>query len=278
MKRLDLSSQKLRALVYGVPGAGKTTFAGTAAMFEETSPVLWIDMAGNPESAFRLQSRFVHTPDVVIVESIEDLNRVYKWVSGGMKSGTFSEKYGLLGNGPYKTLVIDGITELQRKITSTVIGAEQSSEFIQYGTKLSWDAHGAILGVMLRVAKMAYLDLPDMHIIITALEQTTRIEADSDDSRSFPRLSGQSRSELPGYANLVMRMVQVSAATSDVRAFTGTENLTKFSSSTRTLGLVAPSTRWEAKDQFGLPFKFMFNPTVERFVTAARETLEVSID
>lgn len=96
----------LNLMMYGDSGVGKTLLAGTAAFVEELSPVLFIDVEGGTLTL----SQFDDTANI-------DVIRVTSWP---VMQKLYDELYA--GRHPYKTVVIDSLTEMQKLAMGSVLG------------------------------------------------------------------------------------------------------------------------------------------------------------
>src|SRR4051794_25214594 len=90
----------INLLVYGDPGCGKTYLSGTAADDPQTSPVLILDVEGGV-TTLRGRSKNI---EVVPIRSWVELNETYKKLYASQNSAKTLM--------PYKTIVIDSLTEL----------------------------------------------------------------------------------------------------------------------------------------------------------------------
>jgi phage nucleotide-binding protein len=86
----------INLMVYGDPGVGKTLLSGTAADVPDMSPVLILDIEGG---TLTLREKYPDV-DVVRLKTWKDMQKVY------------DDLYD--GKAPYKTVVIDSITECQK--------------------------------------------------------------------------------------------------------------------------------------------------------------------
>lgn len=254
-KRSDpFESPYLRLLLYGIPGSLKTRTAGTACLDERTSPVLWLDAAGNPVSI----RDYPEHPDIIMVEELKDLNDPYNWIREGQPANhPFVKRFNL--RPPYKCLVVDQITDVQRLSYNLVTGntttgpgdipkAHQIQHFM------------GILNQMVNFAK-SYYSLP-LHVIMTAQEKT-ETDTTTGLTRNAPLLWGQADTEVPGYANVVARMVH--------RAVTKTALLKVIEDATLEkvidgVALFLPSGKYVAKDQFGRLGSYIVDPTVTKML------------
>jgi phage nucleotide-binding protein len=89
----------LNMVLFGVPGCGKTTLAASAQDSPHGRNVLFIDVEGGTRSIADRANI-----DVIRPESIADVQELYHWLID------MSD----VGQEPYKTIVIDTISELQR--------------------------------------------------------------------------------------------------------------------------------------------------------------------
>lgn len=209
MKPVALSARsRLRLLIYGKPGSAKTTFAATAAKDQRTAPVLWIDAGGNPISITRL-GLTAGDPRIAVLaaERLADLADVYKWLSEGQNpNALIAKENGLIP--PYRTIVFDGITQLQRLSFDAIMGTETLLPGLM-PPKPEWGHYRSVLGQMIGIASY-YYTLP-MHVIVTALEHPDQRFLIPGDSKTQyvhyePLLAGQSIDEFPGWALNVGRL------------------------------------------------------------------------
>ena len=154
------NSEHLNMIIYGDTGAGKTHLAGTANIFDETSPTLIIDFEGGTKT---LHGKGV---DVTRPKNWKDIQVIYE--------------YFLHENNRYKSVVIDSLTELQKKHSMGFIMGEL--EGTQYAdlekavapTRQDWLRSGEQMRKVIRAFRdLAYLDDHSrrVHVIMTALEK-----------------------------------------------------------------------------------------------------------
>jgi len=213
MRRVLLSPRsRLRLLIYGKPGSGKTTFAGSAAKDDRTSPVLWIDAGGNPIVLTRI-GLTADDPRITVlaIDKLSELADIYKWFKAGQPANDIVALENSL-TPPYKTLVFDGITHLQRLSFDAIMNTGDLAPGL-VPPKPEWGHYRSVLGQMIGIASK-YYTLP-IHVIVTALEhpeQRFLVPGESSTQYVFrePLLAGQSVDEFPGWALNVGRMALTS--------------------------------------------------------------------
>lgn len=205
MKPFENNATKLRLFIYGDPGAGKTTFLGTAASDPRSAPVLWLDAGGNPESIRRNKE----LPSILHLESITDFNVVYDWIKKGQeREHLFAvelELNNLLPDEPFKMLIIDGFTEVQRIMMNEILGAHKRPPGASLG-QMEIQQWGSVLRSMVHIVSLFYR-LP-IHVAVTALE-SVHYESMSGRPVFGPMFQGQSRSEVPSFSLALGRMMRI---------------------------------------------------------------------
>lgn len=210
MKRITINrNSKLKLLVYGKPGSGKTHFCGSLGLDERTTPVLHIDVAGNPITLHKGLAKGAAI-DVLQPEKLSDLNLVYDWLAAGQPLDKhLAKKFELTRQ--YKSLVFDGITGIQRDSFTETMGTADHG-FADFFPKREYKHYGAVLQQMIHMAKLLYA--LDLHCVVTAQDHTqTRYTVPGDFSTAFeyhyPLLEGEGKVEFPGYALAVIRLVPI---------------------------------------------------------------------
>ena len=213
MKPFESNATKLRLFIYGDPGSGKTTFLGTSAFDEQCAPVLWLDAGGNPESIRRNEK----LPSILQIESIVDFSIIYDWLSKDQpKDHKFASelaRFDLLPDEPFKMLVIDGFTEVQRILMNEILGTHKKLPGASLG-QMEIQQWGAVLRSMVHIISLFY-KLP-MHVAVTALE-SVHYESMSGRSVFGPMFQGQSRNEVPSFALAFGRLMRVNKIPKDGR-------------------------------------------------------------
>jgi len=186
------ASRFLNIILYGDSGAGKTWLAGTAQECEATSPVLFIDVDSGMAT---LAGREI---DVVRPRSWGEIQQVYDFL--------------LHENTYYKCVVIDSLTEIQRKFSMGTILGEISKDADHYNdlgativpTRQDWMKTGDQMRKLIRAFRdLAYLeDEPRrVHVVMVALEKY-------DEKRKVicPQLSGTLGNECGAFVDVLARL------------------------------------------------------------------------
>jgi len=189
---------KLKLLPYGLPGSGKTWFAASAVHCKETSPTLMLTAAGNPQSLMRWDKR----PDTFVITELEDLNPFYAFFAEGQpKQAGMVERLGLTP--PYRCLIIDGMTELQRFTLSQVGGYNRLGPGTR-GAALQIQQFNPVLEHTIRMAAL-FFGLADpgaklpVHVILTSLEWH-KLNIKTQQTTVLPLIWGSANTEIAGYS------------------------------------------------------------------------------
>jgi len=252
-KRYAFQDEKLKALFYGQPGTGKTRLAATAALEPRMGRVLMLEAFGNPISIKDYPTK----PDIITIDQMSDFNAPYRWLSDGQDpKDPFVEEFGLTP--PYSTLIVDGLTEVQRFVVRKVSGVDYVGPGDLTGA-LGRQGFGQLLGTMLNWA-VNYIQL-DLHIIITCLE-AIQTDASTGIAHRHPLIWGQSGNEIAGYAflvgritnNLVGERLLLQEARDPVR------------DDTVAVAFFKETPTYYAKDQYHMPVTHVTNPTIGKIL------------
>jgi hypothetical protein len=162
----SLSSDYGRWLIHGPQGSGKTSLAATVA---ELGPTLFIDLTGEKGTRSIQNAPFSQNISVVRPSSVTELDDLF-W--------TLNK-----GGHPYKAVVIDSLTALQKMVMRFLLGHDETAvREIKQGTApadiRTW---GQALDVMTDTATFWY-GLADgdrrhpMHVVMTAQTKVTEDE------------------------------------------------------------------------------------------------------
>ena len=99
----------LNMVVFGNPGAGKTTYCATAQDSDKGRDTLFIDVEGGTRSISDREDIAVLKP-----ETFEELKEIYDWLSKG--------------DHKYRTIVLDSLTEIQRLSLKSVMKVSATPE------------------------------------------------------------------------------------------------------------------------------------------------------
>lgn len=213
-KLIDLDERrKIKALIYGSPGAGKTRLACSSCLVPEMSPVLYLHASGNPESivSFRNQEGFTAFPDMIEIEELHDVNAPYDWLYRGQPTNhPFPKHFGLEygGDNPYKTVIVDQITDIQEIAFRKLLrqGDRQPGSFAR---KREWDDYNKVLYQSMEFADLFYG--LKMHVILCAWEKAIDKDKYPGSPAIVPMMEGKAQVGVPGKANLVGRIQPVEA-------------------------------------------------------------------
>ena len=165
IKTYDPQDQYIKALIYGPPKSGKTTFAGTA------KNAVFASAEGG------LLSIAHKRPEFKDIKSIADLTELYNFLKKGEHK--------------YNTVVIDSITEINEIIKSDIekkTGRTVKDE--------DWDE----LGKRIRKVLRNFRDLP-MHVVFIAQERYFTNKEKIE--KIAPSLNGKSAADIAYFMDVV---------------------------------------------------------------------------
>lgn len=249
MKRIDLAnSSHLKLLVYGRPGAGKTTFCGSAAADQRSAPVLLVNCGGNPQSLRKQADK----PFMVGIDTLNDLNDIYDFFAADQPA---THRLAELAQGArYKTLIFDGITTIQQLVIDLQAGG--ASKLNQTPRQLEIQQWGGVLRHMLNISAHFLERLNGLHIIVTALEDVPQYDTGGVMQQPYQAaLSGRSQVLVPGAALGYYRIATKEAAPRDLRDRVKHNVL-----------ITQPLRDTAAKDQHLLASPFIADPTVTKLL------------
>lgn len=175
----------IKLLVYGEPGAGKTHFIGTAMDNPVTRPLLLLDCNGGPMT---LRKR--HDVDVKEIDSPDRAAEYYEMLLHE-------------NDGYYKTVAIDGLTDLQKLDMNDIMwkltrapGAPRPDLDPDIPGIPQWGKTGEHMRKLVRW----YRDLP-MNVIMTA--HVLREQDEAGAVKFYPSLPGKMKTEVSGFMDIV---------------------------------------------------------------------------
>jgi hypothetical protein len=183
-----MTTRAMSIIVHGDSKAGKSTLGATTP-----TPRLLID--AEAAHRFLLQQRQVmwdpvtQAPPVddgswdtavVIVRDYTSMSRAYEWLNSGQH--------------PFKSVVVDSITEIQVKLKEQLSGDP-------YGAKMNFDVWGQVLGHMEKLLR----DIRDLTVHPTNPLEAIVITAMThmEDGKWRPLLQGQSRKKAPYFFDVI---------------------------------------------------------------------------
>ena len=193
---------RLNVLVYGQLGVGKTCLLGSAQDCEETSPMLLIDVEGGTLS---LSGTSI---DIFRPQNFDEIQEVYDFLR--------------FENTEYKSVGIDSLTELQRKLSmGEILGVlEEDASYTNLAghkppDRYDWLQSGEQMRRFIRAFRdLAYLREKDrrIHVFFSALEKT-------DENRSIvcPSLPGALGVEVGASVDVLARLSIQEVQTEDGR-------------------------------------------------------------
>lgn len=190
----------INAIIYGMSGVGKTYMCGTAEDYSGSAPALFMDVEGGTLS---LHGRGI---EVTRPKVWKDLQVIYDYFRNE--------------NTKYKCLIIDSLTEIQRKISlGDLLGdTSDNDHYADLGSTKSagrqeWLKTGDQMRRYIRAMKeLAYLEDPDrrVHVIMTALERM-----DEKKNTVCPNLAGQLGLEAGSFVDILGRLSTVEVDSED---------------------------------------------------------------
>ena len=220
VKRPDIykpkvSDYKIKMLLYGDPGVGKTTLAATAKDHPLTKEVLFLNVEGG------LLSVSEDAPDTIDLKDWKQMDEIFWWLASGDHN--------------YKTVVIDSLSELRQLNLDDVVSSALSKPNNKRADMddVFLDDYGTSNSQMKRIVRQ-FRDLP-MHVIFTCLADRTQDKEKNE--QVHPALPPKMRLSVLGYMDIVGYM------------YTKAEKLEDGSEVTRRILLTQPYDKWTAKDR-----------------------------
>lgn len=172
-----MAKDTVKMLVYGDPGVGKTVFSCSG------DRTIFIDVEGGSLS---IQKRIKDKK--VVRKRFDTFDEIEEFVRGLREKGSKAD-----------TLVIDSITELQKKLMDSIV-AQHPEVKRPYGDGLTVGDWGYNTERMRRFIRMAR-DL-DMNVIFTALAMDEKNEM-TGAVKTLPKMSSKLSADVCGYVDIV---------------------------------------------------------------------------
>lgn len=172
-----MAKDTVKMLVYGDPGVGKTVFSCSG------DRTIFIDVEGGSLS---IQNRI--KAKKVARKRFDTFDEIEEFVRGLREKGSKAD-----------TLVIDSITELQKKLMDSIV-AQHPEVKRPYGDGLTVGDWGYNTERMRRFIRMAR-DL-DMNVIFTALAMDEKNEM-TGAVKTLPKMSSKLSADVCGYVDIV---------------------------------------------------------------------------
>ena len=238
---------RIRLIIFGPGGVGKTTLAYSFNDDPRTAPVLGIDFAGNPE---RIVAG-LNAPIILRLEKPDDLDLVVDFFRAGQPLKHELRKVADIASDlVFKTVVFDTFSEWQRGVIDRITGNEHIKQ-ISNAISPEAIAHGGkIFSVSMKAARDFLLAL-DVNVILVMQEQE-KTPLTGEPIQLQPFLYGQARKQISTHATLQGRLERISGEKggTDVQVWWD-----------------EPSFKSHVKNQTGAPLgRRMVNPTATKII------------
>lgn len=256
-------TQFLKMMVYGQPGAGKTTLAGTAQDVASMQDVLFIDAESGTLS---LSDR--DDIDIIRISAFPQFSRVYEFLklhcsyrdaNNIPKLEELQRSAGANPNKRYHTVVVDSLTEVQKLVmyylTGRAVGIGTLDSIPSQPQFKEWGQSAEMIRMLIR----SFRDLP-MHVLFVAAEmEVENIGQNGKQLLKRPSLPGKLSNEAQGFLDMVGYLAVAHIAIEEG----GTELR-------RRLYLV-PGRTFQAKHRFAKEgVEFIDNPTMSSLLETQR--------
>lgn len=182
--------------IYGGPGTGKTTLAASAIEVAEMCPVLHLNIENGTQSITDVYPDL----EIVDIDRFKQLQDVYDTLYRG-------QNFDAQTCAGYKTIIIDNLTESQKKGLEHIFQAEklaaQGINFTEFAMA-SWQNGGwNTSSEQMRKMIRAFRELP-CYVIFVAWE--TDVEKSESRHKWTPAFTAKLAGEMPGMVNDVYRL------------------------------------------------------------------------
>jgi len=224
-----IEQYKLKMMIYGAPGVGKTSLLATAGLHKLTAPILLVNVEGGMLSiADSGVLGLKEPPDVVDLKNFEGLEQIFWYLAKG--------------DHPYKSVGIDSLSELQmvnlEGIVKKLMNKPSGSGAKRKSLDDIWQEDYGTSTQQLRRVVRQFRDLP-MHIFFSCHDASSQ---DKDKTETIhPMLTPKLRAAVMGYMDVIGYMYVDSDAIE--------EDEKKGEEETSRRLLCRPYQKWQAKDR-----------------------------
>lgn len=177
----NMKRDRMRVLIHGFPGTGKSYYASTIAQLGKT---LYVDLIGEKGCLSFKGAEWEPNIDIVRPKSVVELQAIYKALAAG--------------NHPYQAVVLDSLSAAQKSATRFLLGYEEDAvaEIRKGRSGPDMRTWGNVLEIMTDISTFWH-SLADgqrkapMHVVFTC--QTKGHEDDEGNTRLYPDVSKGSR-------------------------------------------------------------------------------------
>lgn len=220
---------KVKMMIYGSPGVGKTVLAATAEECPRLAPALYLNVEGGTLSILDKNL------DTVEIGTFKDIEDVYMFL--------------FKGDHKYKTVIVDSLTEVQSKNMDGIMAVNMSNPRGTTTRKDVDDIHladwGKCTNMMKRLIR-GFRDLP-IHVIYVCLSKT---QMDNMQQETVgPQLTNKVAETATGYVDIIGYLFTMKEEDKIVRKL-----------------LTQPSGKWLAKDRSGKLGSLVVEPTMSKIM------------